>query len=72
MSTRILWDPEEDTACLYDSVSGEAFGAIFTAPYAYENAENFLAFLTAKKLDPRAVQPNTLRALRREFEEKAA
>lgn len=71
MSTRILWDPTEDIAAFYDSVSGFAFGKVFTAPDSYENAENFLAWLTAKNLDARAVQPNTLRALRREFEAAA-
>lgn len=67
MSVRILWDASDDVACLYDSVSGEAFGQLFDAPGGYEHAERFLDWLAAKKLDARAVQPNTLRALRREF-----
>ena len=71
MSTRIVWDPTEDVAALYDSVSGVAFGEVFTAPDGYENAENFLAWLTAKKLDARVVHPTTLRELRREFEAAA-
>ena len=69
MSTRILWDPADDKAALYDSASGEAFSLIFEGPEAYESAERFLDWLQHKKLDARAVQPNTLRALRREFSE---
>lgn len=71
MSVRILWDPEEDIAVLYDSTSGYPVGAIFDGGESYEQADRFLSFLTSKKLDARAVQPNTLRALRREFEEAA-
>lgn len=67
MSTRILWDRDEQAAALFDSVSGVAFGEIFEGVECYEHAERFLDWLTRKGLDARAVQPNTLRALRREF-----
>lgn len=71
MSVRIAGDLIDDVAVLYDSASGIAFGQVFEAPEAYENAENFLAWLDRKHLDARAVQPNTLRELRREFEASA-
>lgn len=67
MSVRICWDAQENVACLYDSVSGVAFGEVFDDGDTYENAERFLDWLARKGLDPRAVQPNTLRALRREW-----
>lgn len=67
MSTRILWDPQENVAALFDSVSGTAFGDVFEGEESYEHAERFLDWLARKKLDARAVQPNTLRELRREF-----
>lgn len=69
MSVRIAWDPEEGVACLYDSVTGVAFGQVFDGDESYEDAERFLDFLARKHLDARAVQPNTLRLLRAEFAE---
>ena len=71
MSTRIVWDGQEQVAALYDSVSGVAFGEVFRGDESYEDAERFLAFLSRKSLDARSVQPNTLRELRREFAETA-
>lgn len=67
MSTRIAWDASENVACLYDSTSGIAFGEVFDDGDTYENAERFLQWLERKGIDARAVQPNTLRELRREF-----
>lgn len=67
MSTRIAWDPEEEVAALYDSVGGVAFGEVFEGEESYEDAERFLDWLSRKGIDARAVQPNTLRDLRREF-----
>jgi hypothetical protein len=69
LSTRIAWDPEDDVACLYDSVTGVAFGEVFSGDESYEQAERFLEWLAAKELDARGVQGNTLRDLRREFAE---
>lgn len=67
MTTRILWDADENVAALYDSVSGVAFGEVFDDGDTYEDAERFLAWLDRKGIDAREVQPNTLRDLRREF-----
>ncbi len=67
MSVRIAWDAHDDVACLYDSVTGVAFGQVFEDGDSYENAERFLQWLERKGLDARQVQPNTLRELRAEF-----
>jgi hypothetical protein len=72
VSTRIAWDPDENVACLFDSVSGTAFGQILDGDESYEDAEKFLDWLARKNLDARAVQPNTLRELRAEFAEGKA
>ncbi len=70
MSTRILFDITDSAACLYDSVTGLAFGEIFEGEEAYEDAERFLDWLAHKDLDARDVQPNTLRELRSEFSDQ--
>ena len=55
MSTRIAWDMIDNVACLYDSVSGVAFGEVFDSDEAYEDAERFRKWLEptdARKLTP--------------------
>jgi len=64
MSTRILWDRIDNVACLYDSVSGVAFGELFTGEESYEHAERFLDWLP---LDARTYSAASLTEMRRRF-----
>lgn len=71
MSVRIAWDPEEDVAVLYDSVSGFPIHTrVFGKPESYEDAERFLGYLGDR--DPRLMSPSSLERWRKEFEEFTA
>ena len=71
MSVRIAWDPEEDVAVLYDSVSGFPIHTrVFEKPESYEDAERFLAYLGDR--DARLMSPSSLERWRKTFEEVTA
>lgn len=68
MSVRILWDPSENVAALYDSVTGALLGRVFDGDESYEDAEHFLDWLTRwGSHDPRALAPTQLAELRETF-----
>jgi hypothetical protein len=45
MGVRILWDSEQDTAALFCSTTGGAFGPVFEGPAANVEAGEFLDWL---------------------------
>jgi hypothetical protein len=45
MGVRILHDAKAEMACLYDSVSDEAFGPVFGGADAEDQVNSFLEFL---------------------------
>lgn len=66
-----MYDAEEDRACLYDSVSGLAFGPVFSPAtalpggYSYdarEVAEVFLQLIVAAGSDPRVLSDKEIAA----------
>ncbi len=59
MSTRVLTGYGDGRLCaaFFDSVTGLAFGHIFESG---EEAEAFLAYLTKKGVDPRALDSDVL------------
>jgi hypothetical protein len=68
MSTRILYDPEQGSAALYDSVTGVAFGEIFDAADdgtpADDMAREFVEYVQGLGHDLRGLDPRTLAGIR--------
>lgn len=65
MGTRVLHDPAEGKACLYDSVTGFAFGPLVEdsgdfMSDASDLANDWLDDLDGRNLDPRNAEPGWL------------
>lgn len=57
MGLRILYDPDEPAACLWDSVSDWAFGPVFEGESAFTDAQAFIEWLPE---DARKYEQNDL------------
>jgi hypothetical protein len=61
MGVRILHDPSEGKAALYDSVSGHAFGPVIGDLELFASAQDAaLAFLDHLNVDARTLAPSIL------------
>lgn len=60
MGLRILYDHDEPAACLWDSVSGRAFGPVFEGDTARDDAQAFIDWLP---LDARTYGQRELESL---------
>ena len=59
MSTRVIFDEDQDEACLYCSVTGVAFGPLFSGLHGHdarEIADAFLVWLQGQGEDARSIE----------------
>jgi hypothetical protein len=72
MALGIIFDEEREVAAYYDTVTGAAFGLVFTGYDGREQAEHFALWLSrnedySRRGDPRQFPYNALELLRSEW-----
>ena len=66
MGCRVMYDPDDDAACLYDSVTETVFGRRFLG-HGQEKADAFLAWCASNHGDPRKLALSTVVELQDEW-----